>query len=69
MLRKILAIIMIGRVGEKIQNEIPVTQAAYRKGRSTTEHVMAFKPMTEKAITTDDYEINIHPDDGYDQSI
>ena len=56
MLRKILAIIMIDRVGEKIKEKIPPSQAAYSKGRSTTEHVMAFKLLAEKAVTSADYE-------------
>ena len=59
MLRKILAIIMINRTGDRIQNQIPITQAAYSKGRSTTEHVIAIKLLAEKAISSDDYHIHI----------
>ena len=59
MLRKILAIIMLDRVGDKIRRKIPPSQAAYGKGRSTTEHVMAVKLLAEKAITSADYEIFI----------
>ena len=40
-LRKILATFMMKRIGEKINKEIPISQAAYCKGRSTTEHVFA----------------------------
>ena len=39
LLRKILAIIMIKRISGRILTRIPVTQAAYQTGRSTTEHV------------------------------
>ena len=34
---------------------IPLSQAAYRKGRSTTEHVFAMKILCEKAMTSCDY--------------
>ena len=36
-IRKILAICMIERINEKIKSRIPITQAAYQEGRSTTE--------------------------------
>ena len=42
-LRKILAICMINRIQEEIENKIPLSQAAYRAGRSTTEHVFTCK--------------------------
>ena len=38
------------RIGERIDNEIPTTQAAYRKGRSTTEHVFSTKLVIERTI-------------------
>ena len=38
-LRKILAICMINRIQEKIENRIPLSQTAYRAGRSITEYV------------------------------
>ena len=59
MLRKILAIIFISRVGDKIRSRIPLSQAAYTAGRSTTEHVLAFKLLAEKAITSEDYEVHL----------
>ena len=59
MIRKILAICLIRRIGDKIDNEIPPTQAAYRKGRGTTEQLLALKLMAEKAATTPDYETTI----------
>ena len=54
-LRKILAICMIRRTAAKINQKIPVTQAAYKTGRSTTEHVFTFKCLAEKAIISKDY--------------
>ena len=58
-LRKILAIIMIRRTAEKLNSIIPITQAAYRPGRSTTEHVFTLKILAEKAITSSNYEIHL----------
>ncbi len=58
-LRKILAICMIGRSSEKIQRKIPISQAAYQGGRNTTEHVFACKLLAEKAVTSVDYETTI----------
>ena len=40
---KILAIIMLDRIYEKIDSEIPVTQVAYRSGRGITENVFTIK--------------------------
>ena len=47
-LRKILAICMSKRIQEKIENRIPLSQTAYRAGRSTTEHVFTCKILAEK---------------------
>ena len=58
-LRKILAICIIGRASEKIQKKIPITQAAYQGGRNTTEHIFACKLLAEKAVTSVDYETTI----------
>ena len=58
-LRKILAICMINRIQEKIENRIPLSQAVYRAGRSTTEHVLTCKILAEKAITSECYETTI----------
>ena len=52
MLRKILAICIRERIIERIDREIPPSQAAYRSGRSTTEHVFATKIMAERSITS-----------------
>ncbi len=58
-LRKILAICMIGRTHERIRSKIPLSQAAYQGGRNTTEHVFTCKILAEKAITSDNYKTNI----------
>ena len=42
-LRKILAVYIIDRVGSRLDHKTPITQAAYRKERSTTKHVVAAK--------------------------
>ena len=52
LLRKILAICILERSQERINNVIPVTQAAYKQGRSTTEHTFAIKTLVEWAITS-----------------
>ena len=59
MLRKITAICMRERTMDRIDVTIPNSQAAYRRGRSTTEHVFAAKILAEKAITSVDYTIYI----------
>ena len=42
-LRKILAVCIMDRVGSRLDHKTPISQAAYRKERSTTEHVVAAK--------------------------
>ena len=59
MLRKIAAICMRERTITRVDEAIPNTQAAYRRGRSTTEHVFAAKILAEKAINSVDYTIYI----------
>ena len=59
MLRKILAICLLNRIKDKIDRHIPITQAAYRQGRNTTEHVLAIKLLCDKAITSTDYQTHI----------
>ena len=58
-LRKLLATCFIKRISDKIDSMIPLSQAAYRKGRSTTEHVFAMKILCEKAITSCDHSTHI----------
>lgn len=43
----------------KLDTEIPPSQAAYRQGRSTTEHVFATKILVEKAITSQCYTMRL----------
>ena len=40
------------RIGERVDREIPPSQAAYRKGRSTTEHFFCTKLIIERTITS-----------------
>ena len=47
------------RISDRIDTMIPLSQAAYRNGRSTTEHVFAMKILCEKAMASSDYSINI----------
>ena len=58
-LRKILAICLIDRIQDKINTILPKTQAAYSHGRSGSELVFSFKILAEKAITSQNYEINL----------
>ena len=59
MIRKILAICLIRRIFERINNNIPLTQAAYREERSTTELILSVKLLAEKAVTSASYEIHV----------
>ena len=54
-LRKIVAICLLKRIGKKLDEHIPLSQAAYREGRGTTEQVFAMKLLAEKAVTSSDY--------------
>ena len=56
-LRKITAKCLINRIYDRINNEIPVSQAAYRKGRSTIEHIFTIKILADKALTSQNYGI------------
>ena len=59
LIRKILAIVMLKRIFDRIDREIPTSQTAYRPGRSTTENVFALKISIEKALCMTNYEINV----------
>ena len=59
MVRKILAICMKERIADRLNAEIPPSQAAYRAGRSTTEHVFAAKILNEKATSSTNYRIHL----------
>ena len=56
-LRKILTICFLDRIWNRLKQKIPSKQAAYQPGRGTTEQVHAIKLLTEKAITSNDYNI------------
>ena len=58
-LLKLLATSFTKRISDEIDSMIPLSQAAYRKGRSTTEHVFAMKILCEKATTSCDYSTHI----------
>jgi hypothetical protein len=59
MLRKVLATCMLWRIRDVINQEIPVTQAAYRVGRGTTEQLFTLKMMAEKAVRSTNFESHI----------
>ena len=40
-----------------MKTRIPISQAAYQSGQSTTEQVFAVKLLAEKAITSENYNI------------
>ena len=52
-LRKILAVCMLKRINSRLTSVLPISQAAYRKNRSTTEeHVFATKLILKKNSST-----------------
>ena len=59
MIRKVLAVRMKKRIVDKLDAEIPPSQAAYRAGRSTKEHEFEAKVLMEKAITSANYPIHL----------
>ena len=59
MIRKVLAVYMKKHIADKLDAEIPPSQAAYRAGRSTTEYVLAAKVLVEKTITSANYPIHL----------
>ena len=58
-LRKILTISLLDRTWNRLAEKIPKTQAAYQRGRGTTEQVLALKLLIEKAIISSDLDIYI----------
>ena len=53
-LRKILGVCIMKRINSRLDSAIPMFQAAYRKNRSTTEHVFAAKLIIERTISSTD---------------
>ena len=58
-LRKILSVMMMGRVKQKMQTKVPISQAAYTSGRSTTEHVFTIKMVAERTVNTENEEVHL----------
>ena len=42
------------RINSRLDSAIPISQAAYRKNRSTTEHVFGTKLVIERTISSTD---------------
>jgi hypothetical protein len=59
MIRKILAVVMLNRIFERVDNEIDCTQTAYRPGRSAIENIFSMKILCEKAVTATNAELHI----------
>ena len=57
MRRKVLAICLKKQIIPKINTEIPPRKAAYRKGRSITEHVFATKLPAGKTIILENHTV------------
>ena len=54
-LRKILAVCILKRINSRLTSVLPISQAAYRKNRSTTEeHVFATKLILKRRISSTD---------------
>ena len=51
-LREILAVCIMKIINSRLDSAIPISQAAYRKNSSTTEHVFATKLMMERKISS-----------------
>ena len=58
-LRKLLAICLCERTNTRIDSQIPIEQAAYRKGRSTTEHVFATKLAIERTVSAKNEKLHL----------
>ena len=57
--RKLLAICLLKRIEKRLNTFIPPTQAAYRSGRSTTEHVLTCKLIAEKTLESNNYKAHL----------
>ena len=58
-IRKLLAICLCERTNKLLDQKIPQNQAAYRPGRSTTEHVFAVKMIIERTLASAEEEIHL----------
>jgi hypothetical protein len=52
-------IALLERTWNRLATKIPKSQAAYQKGRGTTEQVLALKLLIQKAIISSDYNVYI----------
>ena len=52
--RKILGDCIMKRISSRLDSSIPISRAAYRKNRSTTEHAFATKLIIERTISSAD---------------
>ena len=52
--RKLLLIILLKRMREKIEYELPDEQEGFRSGRSTADILVALQVLIEKTIEMDD---------------
>ena len=59
LVRKILSIIMLNRINNKLDKEISCSQTAYRDGRSTTENVYVCKTLVEKALVSNNFDCHL----------
>ena len=50
---------LIRRTGEKVDADIPPSQAAYRFARGTADQLFSIKNLAEKAVTTSNYETHL----------
>ena len=53
-LRKILVVCIMKNINSRLDSAIPMSQAAYRKNRSTTEHVFTTKLIIDRTISSTD---------------
>ena len=54
-----MTITLLNRIWARLSSRIPKSQAAYQRGRSATEQVLALKLLIEKSITSTDYDLYI----------
>ena len=61
MLRKIFSVCLMDQLCSRLDYETPLTQAAYRKERSTTEHVFAAKMAIERTTNARNKTLHLAP--------
>ena len=58
-IRKLLCNVILNRIRLRLEKVIPISQAAYRKGRSTTENVCAMKLLIDKALIEKNFSLDL----------